>query len=196
MTRLPGFSYFDPGIYSLTVPYHDVNDFFYSGHVGTCLLIVLEYRAAKYYKMSYFTLFILLNQWTMLFLVRTHYIIDLITGVIMAHYMFIQAERLSFISDVLVLGISGGKNRFRFSWRPCKVCGWAHQHAADFMMHEEKKILKQMHQDQRVLFKLKGSPISKGGADLESIKLGTLEKLSKNLGDEKVKYEKHYDEQV
>lgn len=142
MGRLEGFLYFDPGVYSVTVPYHDVNDFFYSGHVGTCLLIVLEYRSAKFYKMSYFIVFILINQWCMLFLVRTHYIIDLITGAIMAHFMFMQAERISFISDVLLLGISGGKKRFRSFWKPCKHCGWASKCASDYITKDEKAILK------------------------------------------------------
>lgn len=61
MGRLEGFIFGYPGLHSLTVPYHDVNDFFYSGHIGTCFLIVLEFRAAKFYKMSYFALFVLVN---------------------------------------------------------------------------------------------------------------------------------------
>lgn len=61
MGRLDGFIFSYPGIPSLTVPYHDVNDFFYSGHVGTCLLVVLEYRAGGFYKLSYFASFVLVN---------------------------------------------------------------------------------------------------------------------------------------
>ena len=61
MNRLEGFLFFNPGFPSLSVPYHDVNDFFYSGHIGTCFLIVLEYRACKWFKMSYFTIFIMIN---------------------------------------------------------------------------------------------------------------------------------------
>jgi hypothetical protein len=92
MTRLDGFLFSYPGLPSLTVPYHDTNDFYYSGHIGTCFLIVLEYKASKWYKMSYFTFFIMANQWFMMCLVRTHYIIDMVTGLIVAHYMFIMAE--------------------------------------------------------------------------------------------------------
>ena len=88
MTRLEGFTFFDPGMYSITVPYHDVNDFFYSGHVGTCMLVYLEFRSAKFTKFSYFIMFIMINEWLMLCFVRTHYIIDLITGVIFAQYLF------------------------------------------------------------------------------------------------------------
>ena len=37
--------------------------------------------------------------------VRTHYVIDMITGVIIAHYMHIMAEKLSYYVDVLLLRI-------------------------------------------------------------------------------------------
>lgn len=92
MGRQEGFLFGYPGFWSVTVPYHDTNDFFFSGHVGTCFLIALEYRAAKWYKMHYFTIFIMLNQWAMMTLVRTHYFIDLIAGLIISHYVFIIAE--------------------------------------------------------------------------------------------------------
>lgn len=107
MKRPQGFVFFDPGFYSISVPYHDSNDFFYSGHVGTCMLVLLEYRAAKYYKMSYFTTFILINQWAVLLLTRTHFIIDLITGVIMATIFFRFSEWLSYSIDVLCFRIPG-----------------------------------------------------------------------------------------
>jgi hypothetical protein len=44
-----------PGIYSLTVPYGSTNDFFYSGHVGCCIICALEYWAIGWKKMSYFS---------------------------------------------------------------------------------------------------------------------------------------------
>ena len=151
MTRLEGFTFFYPGLYSITVPYHDVNDFFYSGHVGTCLLICLEYRAAKWHKMSYFIFFILINQWMMLCLVRTHYIIDLVTGIIFAHYMHSWAERVSFVSDVLILGIPG-RLRMRKHFKPCKQCGWSNPCAADYCPDQERSILKGVFAEQRPLF--------------------------------------------
>ena len=137
MTRLDGFLFGDPGFRSLTVPYHDTNDFYYSGHIGTCFLIVLEYRSNKWFKMSYFTLFILINQWMMMCLVRTHYIIDMITGLIVSHYVFMIAERLSFFIDAKFLRIEGSK-RIRNYFKPCKHCGWGNKHAGDFMCKEEK----------------------------------------------------------
>ena len=151
MGRMPGFTYFDPGVYSLTVPYHDVNDFFYSGHVGTCLLITLEYYSSKYYKMALFTLLILVNQWTMLSLVRTHYIIDLVTGVLFAHYFFIQAERASYVTDVLGMRIGDGKARMRHYWKACDICGFSQKYAGDYMGREEKMLMKNVDQERRAL---------------------------------------------
>ena len=33
-------------------------------------------------------------------LIRTHYVIDMVTGLIVAHYMHMIAERISFLVDV------------------------------------------------------------------------------------------------
>jgi hypothetical protein len=61
MGRPEGFLWSYPGLYSATVPYHDTNDFFFSGHIGTCFLLAMEYRAAGFYKMSYFATVVLVN---------------------------------------------------------------------------------------------------------------------------------------
>lgn len=138
MARLDGFIFGDPGVYSLTVPYHDTNDFFYSGHVGTCFIIVLEYFAFGWTKMSLFTCFIMINQWFMMTAVRTHYIIDLITGLIFAHYIFIVSEKLSYFVDVKVVHLRN-EHRSRWFFLPCKNCGWSNEYAGDFMSKEESK---------------------------------------------------------
>ena len=105
MRRLDGFLFHYPGIPSLVVVYDDSYDFFYSGHIGTCFIITMEYRACKWFKMHYFTLFIMLNQWFMMTCVRTHYVIDMIAGVIVAHYMHMIAEKICYYFDVAVLKI-------------------------------------------------------------------------------------------
>ena len=61
MSRPDGFLWSYPGIQALAVPYFDTNDFFYSGHIGTCLLIVVEYYSAQWYKFSLLALFVLIN---------------------------------------------------------------------------------------------------------------------------------------
>ena len=94
MRRLDGFLFHYPGIPSLVVVYHDSYDFFYSGHIGTCFIITMEYRACKWF-----------NQWFMMTCVRTHYVIDMIAGVIVAHYMHMIAEKICYYFDVAVLKI-------------------------------------------------------------------------------------------
>ena len=141
MTRLEGFLFSNPGFRSFVVPYHDTNDFYYSGHVGVCTLVALEYYSSKWYKMSYFTTFILINQWIMMMLVRTHYIIDMVTGLIMAHYVFMWSERIAFYVDAKFWRIPV-KLRQRKFYKPCKHCGWSNKCAGDFMTLEEKQKLK------------------------------------------------------
>ncbi len=85
MQRPPeGFLCLDPGIPSLTVPYHDTNYFCYSGHVGACFLYVWEFYHQDMKFMYYASIFTLLNQFCLLLLVRAHYIIDLASGLIFA----------------------------------------------------------------------------------------------------------------
>ena len=105
MKRLDGFLFRDPGVPSLVVVYHDSNDFFYSGHIGTCFIVSMEYRACKWYKMHYFTLFIMMNQWFMMTCVRTHYIIDMVTSVIVAHYFHMMCEKITYYIDVSLMKI-------------------------------------------------------------------------------------------
>lgn len=140
MTRLDGFLFHYPGFPSLTIAYHDSNDFYYSGHVGTCFIMFLEARAKKWYRFSYMSLFIMSNQWIMMMLIRTHYIIDMVTGVIVAHYMHILGERLSFFLDCKVLRqhLTKPDERESFYFKPCKNCGCGNKAGADFMHADEK----------------------------------------------------------
>lgn len=43
MGRPKGDIWENPGVPALTVPYHDTNDFFYSGHVGTSTIYMTEF---------------------------------------------------------------------------------------------------------------------------------------------------------
>lgn len=130
MGRPDGFLWSYPGVIAITVPYPDINDFFYSGHVGTCVLMVLEYWAMSWYKMSYFSLFVCANQWILMTFVRTHFITDMIAGAIVAHYFFMLAEWTSYFFDTLLLGVTH-ERRGRLNYAPCKFCGWHNHHPAD-----------------------------------------------------------------
>ena len=105
--------------------------------------------------MHYLMLFIMCNQWFMMTSVRTHFVIDMITGVIIAHYMHIWSEKLCYYVDVALLRIGStseelaatgaGKKRGRKFYKPCHKCGWGNHYAGDFMSVNEKKWLKHVH---------------------------------------------------
>ena len=103
MPRLPGFLFRYPGFPSVAVPYHDSNDFYYSGHVGTCFILVLETGAKKWRRAQLACILIMINQWVMMMFLRAHYFMDMVTGLIVAHYMHILAEKLSYLVDVKLL---------------------------------------------------------------------------------------------
>ena len=102
--ELPEGYYWDyPGFYSIVVPYGATNDFFFSGHVGCCLICALEFnlvfkQAEKVQnlktmklatRMVYFSIATLCAQVFIMMATRGHYTIDLIVGVIIAHYVHI-----------------------------------------------------------------------------------------------------------
>jgi hypothetical protein len=78
--------------------------------------------------------------------------IDMITGVVIAHYMHIMSEKIAFYIDVLVFKIGStntkladkgaGKLRQRKYLKPCYKCGWGNIYAGDYMSPDEKKWLK------------------------------------------------------
>jgi len=84
---------------SIYVGYGSTTDFFYSGHVGICLIHFLEFKAVEWFYMSYFSLFTLCLQAFTMVALRSHYSIDMIAGIIFAHYLFILSEKYSFLVD-------------------------------------------------------------------------------------------------
>jgi len=91
-------------------------------------------------------------------LVRTHYIIDLVAGLIISHYVHIISEKLIFFADVKILGLPGIKRK-RHWFKPCKCCGWSNKHAGDYMLTNEKTYLKQLHKECKHLLK-ENNPIA------------------------------------
>lgn len=79
-------------------------------------------------------------------LVRTHYVIDLWSGLFIAHYFHIWAEKACWIADVKALGIPDKKRKRNF-FKPCKCCGWSNKYAGDYISKEEKRMLQAIHQE-------------------------------------------------
>lgn len=83
-----GYLWEDPGILSLTVSYYKSNDFFFSGHVGLPIIVGLEFKEKGFTVMYVFCLLsAFLEAFTMIVL-RGHYCVDIITGAVMGHYVY------------------------------------------------------------------------------------------------------------
>ena len=78
-----------PGFPSITVSYLKTNDFFFSGHVGMPILMALEFKMIKHYKMFLFCLFTCVFEAFTMIVMRGHYSIDILAGIVFAHYTYI-----------------------------------------------------------------------------------------------------------
>lgn len=110
-----------PGFYSITVPYGKTNDFFFSGHIGICMICFCEFRAHSWKKFSYFSLFTLFMQFSLMICLRGHYIVDLLSGIVFGHYFWLLSERYCYVVDVKLFKIPFHK-RFPAYTRSCKKC--------------------------------------------------------------------------
>ena len=91
--RFPdGYMWDYPGFPSIVIPYGKTNDFFYSGHVGGVLIIGLEYRELGYHYPAGFCYFTMIMQIFLMIFLQGHYTIDLISGMIIAHYFYMLSR--------------------------------------------------------------------------------------------------------
>jgi hypothetical protein len=93
-----------PGFPSIGVSYLMTNDYFFSGHVGLPVIIALESKKLGYNKMVYLAIFTIFVEAITLHISRMHYCIDLITGVIAAHYIYIFGDKYIHIIDNSIIG--------------------------------------------------------------------------------------------
>ena len=134
----PGFNWFFPGLYSFMVPYHDINDFFYSGHIPTaCILTYGIYQLhrlhpdSKFFKYWFYfwLLFKLPYIWLMMTWTRTHFVIDLSCGAAMAWVVLHFVEKyISYWFDIAVMGLKVQDRRLCF-YEACPKCGWSNESA-------------------------------------------------------------------
>jgi len=87
MGKPEGFLWEENDFPSLVVPYHDIHDFYYSGHIGSMIIVIHEYWAQRNKKMTYVIFFAMSFEWVFLTIIRGHYVIDLVMGVIFARIM-------------------------------------------------------------------------------------------------------------
>ena len=112
-SRMEGFIWFYPGFPSYVVAYHDIDDFYFSGHMAGTMMIFLEFGTMVYYKPnSKYCVFIRNLAMIMFFynslmmtLFKTHYWIDLMGGLAMGYISVRLGERASYLLDVKIIGL-------------------------------------------------------------------------------------------
>ena len=84
-----------PGFPSFTVSYFRSSDFFFSGHVGMNFISAMETNIMGFKKLSYISFLGIFVQFFVMIIVRGHYLIDLIAGLLAAHYFCHIADNFS-----------------------------------------------------------------------------------------------------
>lgn len=77
-----------PGFPSLIIAYGETNDFFYSGHVGACILCFHEYTKNGWTRFRWYCIFTAIMQVIVLLITRGHFFIDLVSGAIFADWLW------------------------------------------------------------------------------------------------------------
>jgi hypothetical protein len=100
-----GYCWEYPGFPSIAVSYQPTSDFFYSGHVGVMLFCGLEHKFLGNSYMMWVSFGVCLLESIVMIVLRGHYTIDLVSGIVFAHYFWIITEWISpEIDKVLGLG--------------------------------------------------------------------------------------------
>jgi hypothetical protein len=90
-----------PGFPSLIVPFFRAADFFYSGHSGCAVLLGLQLSDMGYSEMKYFGFILGIFEGMVLIVLRVHYSIDVIFGIIFSHYIYYISRYISKYLDML-----------------------------------------------------------------------------------------------
>ena len=75
-----------PGFPSLFVSYKQAYDFFFSGHLAFCMWNVIHHYNEKHKVHMLYSIYVTILTFTAQVFLRGHYIIDLLTGMVVAHY--------------------------------------------------------------------------------------------------------------
>ena len=87
-----GFIWGFPGMYSFVITYVKSSDFFYSGHVGFMLLCAISSYGKDLKLLMWYCLFCSFFEGCVMLLVRCHYGIDVVGGLVFAHYLWMISE--------------------------------------------------------------------------------------------------------
>ena len=131
-----GYLWSDPHFPSMAISYFPTNDFFYSGHIGSSTIFLSEYHSLGWKKLFGFGIFVMINEWLMLTVLRSHYVIDMICALIVARVTIKLGEKLTYYYDVRLMGLPIPK-RESFFYKPCVLCGWNNDNAVLYCYKEE-----------------------------------------------------------
>lgn len=96
---IDSYIFLQPGFISIVVPYGRTSDFFYSGHAGISLLILVYMKDFKLMIMHYLAYFILVIESFLMIVSHSHYTIDIVFGIMTAHYFYIMAPGIGYVFD-------------------------------------------------------------------------------------------------
>lgn len=91
----------NPGFPSMIVPYFRSADFFFSGHAGCSILIGLQMSDMGYTELKYFGFFLAIFEGFVLMVLRAHYSIDIVFGILISHYLYIISKYIGKYLDML-----------------------------------------------------------------------------------------------
>ena len=83
-----------PNFPSIVVGYVQGSDFFFSGHCGFPIVVMMEFIWLKKFYFAGFCAFVTIFEAFLMFNCREHYTIDIIIGIIFAHYICIYGKLL------------------------------------------------------------------------------------------------------
>jgi len=84
----------DPGFPSFAVSYHKTSDFFFAGQIGIFLVTAIELWSFNFKIFSVISYVGVILHFFMMIVLRGHYFIDLIAGLMAAHYFHIISDYL------------------------------------------------------------------------------------------------------
>jgi len=111
-----------PGFYSFAVPLFPSPDFFFSGHIGACLLCGIYFKNTKQNILFIFSLYVMIFEGLFLVVTRAHYSIDILFGFIVAHYIYLLDVRMFRNKFCMkMLNIKDNDNNYDISMVECSI---------------------------------------------------------------------------
>lgn len=80
-------------------------DYWWSGHIGFCFINYLEFKTNGENRWSIYSFVLMIITTFFLIIMRSHYAVDIPSGFVIGHFIWILTNRYIYIFDYYVLGI-------------------------------------------------------------------------------------------